>query len=327
MHHTWRTCCVSLALMLAWALPAHAASHALLMWIGDYAEPSAKLRGIEHDAKLAADMSAWMGVTKANTTMLTNRQATHEGMREAWAGLIKRVKSGDTVFIYFSGHGGQLGPGGSQGCNEGLATWDNRVYFDAQLRQHLDALARVASQVVMFNDSCFSGGAVSKSFGARGLDGSADEAQIKAYPGQLSMPSGQDIDGTSPMADRLAAEQGRSKGGTVADGSVATGSVCGVAANVSKALGSFARALQAKGADVFYLAAAAANQAAFGCAKGSLATRAWAACMAPSKQRSITGQALAECAQRWVDKQPGRYKQTITPLLDTGITLRLGGGP
>jgi hypothetical protein len=76
------------------------------------------------------------------------------------------IRQGDRVFIYYSGHGAQEpnSSGGSR-CTEGMFVHDMSLYKDSDLEQSLQKISRKASQLVMFNDSCFSGGAATKAIG------------------------------------------------------------------------------------------------------------------------------------------------------------------
>ncbi len=267
----------------------HAENHALIMWIGDYADSRNNLKGIDLDAMYAKEMAALMGVPSTNIRELKNNQATLAGMSNALRGLTGRIKKDDKVFIYYSGHGYQFNKtGGQSGCSEGLVAYEAGIYHDEALRNDLDNLASKASQVIMFNDSCFSGGAATKS-----LDLDA-ENQTKAYQGEV-------------------------KSGSASD----PGYVCNSAVN------KMARDLEIvgkqRGANVFYLAASADNEVAFPSPRGSLATLAWSACMkdpATDTDRSgmITGEELAICSKRWM-KSNSSKQQTITAHLNSQLPM------
>jgi hypothetical protein len=72
------------------------------------------------------------------------------------------VRTGDKVFIYYSGHGTQEAVPGSTACTEGLVAHDMSTVTDSTFSQALRGIAAKAGQVVVFNDSCFSGGAFSE---------------------------------------------------------------------------------------------------------------------------------------------------------------------
>jgi len=300
--------------VVAWALicfagpgTAWATEHALIMWINQYADPRIRIVGLERDAVLARNMAQALGVPGANIIERSNAQLTHTGLKDALASLLGRVRPGDGVFIYFSGHGRQLQRlSGGTGCSEGLATFEGGIYFDLLLRDELDALAEQASRVLMFNDSCFSGGTATKSFDmAVPLD-----MQPKTYP-----------DGSAPTPQLDA----KGLPGAVTNAIPSDSQGCGLPINpVSKAFGGLAQSANRHG--VLYLGGAAANEAAYPTLQGSVATRAWAACLQNpaadvDHNGMLTGAELITCAQSWV-QQNTRYRQTITGVGNDQMPLR-----
>lgn len=314
MPHSIARYAVAMGLLCAvWVLPglAWADEHALILWIGQYADPRVRIVGLDRDAALARDMAQAMGVPRANIVERSNSQLTHTGLKAALADLKTRVRPGDGVFIYFSGHGRQVQRvSGGDGCSEGLATFEGGIYFDLLLRDELDALAQRASRVVMFNDSCFSGGAVTKSFNVAG----STEPAPKTYP--LGQEPG-------PEADALHGVKGLPGG--VANDSASVSSTCGVHVNpATKAFGGLAQGQREHG--VLYLAGAAANEAAYPTPMGSVATRAWAACLqAPGSTNKsagmLTGAELLTCANAWI-RRNSPYRQTITLVGNGQFPLR-----
>ncbi len=295
----------------AWPRLAWADEHALILWIGQYADPRVRIVGLERDAALARDIAQALGVPSANVVERSNSQLTHAGLKEALADLGTRVRPGDGVFVYFSGHGRQVQRVmGGGGCSEGLATFEGGIYFDLLLRDELDALAQRARRVVMFNDSCFSGGAVTKSFNLAG----AAEPAPKTYPR-----------GSEPSAESPAQYSAKSLPGVAANDSTGAALTCGVHVNpATKAFGALAKGARQQG--VLYLAGAAANEAAYPTPQGSVATRAWAACLqdpgsANKSAGALTGAALLSCANAWI-KRNSPYSQTITLVGNGQLPLR-----
>lgn len=279
------------ALLLGGLLVASAAqaeSYALIISIDRYPDyvTAAVLPGVAADAQLAAAMFRKMGVLPRNIHALSNEDLTYAGMAEAIASLKRRLRAGDALYLYYSGHGVQRNAllGSSQPCSEGLLTYNRRVYFDADLEKDLQDLAVVAGQVVFFNDSCFAGGASTKAFGLRGQD--EDVYQIKSVSLSYAEPTKQ----SAVEAEGSCGHPVNAQGSTL-----------------SKAFG--------LAGHVLTIAASAHNEAAFSTKAGSLATRAWSTCLAdPSTDANqdgvIDGRELRACAQREVDKM-GRH-QTIT---------------
>ena len=103
---------MALALCLT-SLPAAADSHALLIGVSRYRfsegkpiERSIDLEGPQFDVRaLAALLQSRWQVPAANITTLENEQATRDAVLRAIDALETRAAPGDTVLIYFSGHG------------------------------------------------------------------------------------------------------------------------------------------------------------------------------------------------------------------------------
>ena len=272
----------------------HAENHALIMWIGNYANPGNNLPGINLDAANAREIAQLMGVPTRNITELNNKSATLAGMRAAVTGLTNRIRKDDKVFLYYSGHGHQVKQlSGESGCSEGLVSHEAGLYYDVALRTDLDSLASKASQVIMFNDSCYSGGAATKSFDA---DGNSETA--KAYTGEVKTEDDSDAAKNSNYQ-------------------------CGRAVN--KMARDFELVGAQRGANMFYLAASANNEVAFSSSSGSFATLAWSTCLkdpATDTDRSgmINGEELEKCAQNWVSNN-SRRKQTITAHLNKELPM------
>ena len=130
------------AAAMATAAPPLAENHALIMWIGDYGDPKSNLPGIDLDAANARKIAAAMGVPPQNIAEISNAQLTRSGMRDGLVGLYQRIADGDKVFIYYSGHGGQV-PGHETAakCSEVLVARDGLV-LDAFLQDALTTLGK-----------------------------------------------------------------------------------------------------------------------------------------------------------------------------------------
>ncbi len=137
--------------------PAPAANYAIVMTIGNYENPRADLPGIDLDARNAGKIAQSMGVPAANIEYLSDDKLSVDGIREAFDRTSARIRRGDNVFVYYSGHGTQYAEGGGK-CREGMVAYDMHPYGDQDLQSSLARLSQKAGQVVMMNDSCFSGG-------------------------------------------------------------------------------------------------------------------------------------------------------------------------
>lgn len=276
------------------AVGARAENHALIMTIGAYADPRANLPGIDLDAKAARRIALAMGVPAPNITELKDQQLALAGLSKAVGALTARIRQDDKVFIYYSGHGAQRNnTGEGRRCSEGLVAQDVKLYLDRELEQALAALQARASQVVMFNDSCFSGGAAVK-----GLDPS--QLVPKALPPIVPM----------------------------AAGAAAPPTECGVAVNKSVFTKSFQVVPRAQGPRLLYLAASRDNEVSYASPEGSLATQAWAACLSDPKadkdrSGSLSGEELRACAQARIDANTMGVRQhvSLTGSGDLPVTL------
>ena len=282
------------ASLLGHAGLAQAANHALIMTI-DYAGSRAALpvRGIELDGKLANQMALGMGVPQSNIRWLRNGALGLDGMAAAIHELqSNRIREGDKVFIYYSGHGTQTeDDSGNSKCTEGMVAADLRTFTDTKLEAALAALAAKASQVVMLNDSCFSGGQATKS-----LDrGVGDGAVAKVYYND--------------------------KSGAASD----AGYVCNKPVNKSGLSRSLAVVDRQASTRMLYVAASADNEVSWATPQGSTATVAWAQCLgnrAADRDGNgiIDGEELRRCSQDLIDKARGK-KQTISLKGETGLPL------
>jgi len=256
----------------------HAANHALIMWIGDYGNPRANLPGIDLDAAMARKIARTMGVPDANVREISNASLTKGNVSAEFAQLANRIAPGDNVFLYYSGHGGQIEGRGGARCTEGLITRDPLLYEDSLMEEQLNRLATKAGQVVFMNDSCFSGGAATKS--ARSLD-----SVPKYFPDTDKVGSG--------ISDNYR---------------------CGNAVNK---MGRNLEVIGAKqdAPRVLYVAAASETEVAGATNEGSVATLAWSSCLGPQadtdRSGSINGEELRQCAQSYINRRGGR-PQTVT---------------
>jgi len=270
-----------------------AANHALIMTI-DYSGTPNALPGIDKDGQIASKIAEGMGVPRQNIKWMRNRELTLGGMSAALNDMVQnRIANGDKVFLYYSGHGFQRSNGAK--CTEALVSSDEKFFEDERLQQALDTLAAKASQVVMFNDSCFSGGAATKD-----MSRSADDAVPKVFTDDKSNSS----------AD--------------------TDYVCGQATNKdfgSRTLGIVARQ---RPTQILYVAASADNEVSRASSHGSWATLAWSSCLASKAADRdgngiIDGQELRQCSQAYINRNYPK-QQTIKLIGNEKLLMSFAGG-
>ena len=83
--------------------------YAIVVGIGDYPEESGwnRIHG-DRDVELVTGMLVRNGFAGENIIRLTDAGATKEAIRNAFMSLSGRIKSGDRVYVHFSGHGQQM---------------------------------------------------------------------------------------------------------------------------------------------------------------------------------------------------------------------------
>lgn len=142
------------------ATAARPRSHAIVIGIERYRENLPKADFAARDAKLTAEyFKRVLGVPAENLALLVDDRATNVDFQkyfERW--LPNRVKEGDEVFIYFSGHGS---PNPAKG-DAYLVPYDGDPTYIEQtgysVKRMYDHLAQLpAKRVVVAMDSCFSG--------------------------------------------------------------------------------------------------------------------------------------------------------------------------
>jgi len=97
-------------------MPAIDNAHALIVGIADYANirKLPKVRDAEDLAAALVDVEL-CGYDPKNVTILLDEEATQAKIRAALGTLKDRCDGDSTVFLYFSGHGGQVKAGANQG--------------------------------------------------------------------------------------------------------------------------------------------------------------------------------------------------------------------
>lgn len=99
-----RTVWIAAALLGALAAPAAAERYAVVVGINSY--PGAALRGCLNDARNVNQMlGSRFHFASGNVQMLLDRDATRNGILRALDGATARLRSGDVLVFYYSGHG------------------------------------------------------------------------------------------------------------------------------------------------------------------------------------------------------------------------------
>lgn len=146
-------------------------NHALLIGIGEYSAQAKKenLKG-DLDARKFKNTLIGIGFSSSSIDLLQNEQATKPQIIEAFNKLNQKIKKGDIVIIYYSGHGEQIidddidpqkstreevdGKDESIVCYHGENIIDDDIQtFLTRIRQNLGA----DGQLIVFFDCCFSG--------------------------------------------------------------------------------------------------------------------------------------------------------------------------
>ena len=137
---------------------ASGARRALCVGIDDY-DPPNRLLGCVNDANDWADV---LRALRFETEILTNRQATWEGLKEALTRLVASSRTGDTLVFQYAGHGTRVADvdgDEESGRDSALCPIDftsGRLLIDDDVRQIFLDLADGASLTCFF-DCCHSG--------------------------------------------------------------------------------------------------------------------------------------------------------------------------
>ena len=142
---------------------------ALLIGIDQYQSPTlSDLRGCANDVRLMRTvLKNQFQFTDEHVAVLTDAQATRQGIIDAFQALIARARPGDVVLVHYSGHGSRM-PDSSgdenDGMDETIVPHDSRVgavfdINDDDLNGLLRELSRKTSNITVVLDSCHSGSA------------------------------------------------------------------------------------------------------------------------------------------------------------------------
>jgi Leucine-rich repeat (LRR) protein len=164
----WRVLLILLVLCVGGA-ESRATSYALLVGVSEYSDPS--LVDLEYAASDAREMAVALetqcGFARADILLLTEGDATRDGLVAGFAWLRERAGPSDLAFIYFAGHGSTVvdregDEADGDGMDECILPQD-AVLLDPSTYVTDDELgvwvAGLGSGAVsLFLDSCYSGG-------------------------------------------------------------------------------------------------------------------------------------------------------------------------
>lgn len=144
---------------------------ALVVGIDQYKSPD--IRSLSCAVKDAVAMES--ALKKAGkfdaVTVLTDKDATHDAVRKAFARLVETTRPGDTVLVFWSGHGGRCENADgteSDGFDEFLVPHDGGLDSEAEIRRTMildKAFGRWVMElserkIVVILDTCHSGGQI-----------------------------------------------------------------------------------------------------------------------------------------------------------------------
>lgn len=165
-----------------------ASRHALIIGVGEYKVSGVmSLKGVPNDMQSAKQMAMAMSIPEDNITYLRDHQATADQIRQAIQDLNARVRPGDRVFVYYSGHGTRwVDPKGNPDhCTEGLLSTDGQAITNTEVGELLSPIANKTDKLMVFYDACHSGGIASQPLRTRSMSASAGQLTPK-FVGALS---------------------------------------------------------------------------------------------------------------------------------------------
>ncbi|CAA7018691.1 unnamed protein product [Microthlaspi erraticum] len=105
-------------------------------------------------------------ITELIDTDLSETQPTGKNIRQALLGLVTSAKSGDVLFVHYSGHGTRLpaetGEKDDTGFDECIVPSDNNYITDDDIREIVSKVPKDCS-ITIVSDSCHSGGLIDSS--------------------------------------------------------------------------------------------------------------------------------------------------------------------
>jgi hypothetical protein len=269
-----------------------ASRHALIIGVGEYKVSGVMpLKGVTFDVQSAKQMAMAMSIPEDNITYLRDQQATAEQIRRAIQDLNSRVRPGDRVFVYYSGHGARwVDPKGNPDhCTEGLLSTDGQAITNTEVGDLLSPIASKTDKLMVFYDACHSGGIANQPLRTRSMSG-ALSALTPKFAGGLSSEA------------------------------------CAVPSNMKTR--SLSNALGAKGIlpeNIVSIAASRPDEVSFDDARsGGLATVAWRDCMLGKakdldQSGSVNVEEITRCAQDTLNQKLAQFPDIL------GQHMTIGG--
>jgi hypothetical protein len=270
---------------------AKSSRHALIIGVGQYSAPNIQaLAGVGNDVESAHKMAINMLIPEENIQYLRDKDASALNIENEISKLETRVKNGDRVFIYYSGHGTRWPDAESNGsCTEGLLASDGQALSNKQMSLLLSPIAKKTDKMMVFYDACHSGGIVNQPFKTRSLMVNTSVLSPKFSSA-----------GTSENCSRPSNMKTRSLTGELNKEGV-------IAENV------------------VFIAASRPDEVSFDDSKkGGLATTAWRDCFLGEakdldQSGSISVEEITSCAQAKVDSNLSKYPEIL------GQKMTIGG--
>lgn len=164
-----------------------ASRHALIIGIGEYATSGVmSLKGVKNDMQSAQLIAQTMSIPDDNIRYLRDEQATAQQIRQAVEDLNARVRPGDRVFVYYSGHGTRwVDPKEPDHCTEGLLSTDGKAISNIEISEMLSPIASKTDKLLVFYDACHSGGIANQPLRTRSFN-LADAVLTPKFAGNMS---------------------------------------------------------------------------------------------------------------------------------------------
>lgn len=269
-----------------------ASRHALIIGVGEYAASGiSSLQGVKTDMVSARSMAIAMSIPDSNIEYLRDKNATAEQIRQSLKDLNNRVRPGDRVFVYYSGHGTrwvdpQTGP---DACTEGLLATDGQAITNLEMSNLLSPIASKSDKLMVFYDACHSGGIANQPMKTRSLQ----SAGLSLTPKFVSQVSPEQCAKPANMRTRSLSSE-LSKQGVVPE-------------------------------NIVSIAASRPDEVSFDDPKtGGLATTAWRDCMLGGAKDldnsgAISVEEITRCAQEKVSNTLSRFPNIL------GQQMTIGG--